>query len=644
MSGKPPRIPPKKYINNSTIIYIKNGKEKTITINKYNDNTICEKLTKYISQNKISSIHFKNYDLTNRFNYICSRDMDIILEDCIISNLEYRGINYLKIINPIIQNEELNIELDGIKEIDIDLQEPKTNIKLKINGCNKLNIISNDILQNIKLDLNYTKDIYLENLNLKQDLCLFEITRLFLKNCKFTLSTNDFFEIIDLISLNNSFINSSETLSLRSYTTLILNNSRITSKENISIGNINSIIFDDTNEDTILDISSYIEAKEIWINNYIITNKKNKTVILDKTKQQELLPNIFYIKNNKSYNYKLPNNNINPENKIFIKLGYELYLKDDIELIYIKNGNFSNININLNEEQIIILENCYLDNVDLINGNIEIINNNHNIYNSSSFAIDNANDVIISLSKDSNNYDIEVINTKNFTLNSDITLNNLTLNNVEKAHLKNISNGIDYLDCKYLIIENSNDLELYYPENEIDKVKKLTIINSTINNYSKNNFYIKTLEELNLNNSKIFSDTTIFLPNLKNINLNESIISSLQNINLPNIDTITTTDSIKGLSYFKVGKELTIGSNAFELPEKIDIVRNDIELKRIILLNLLSNLKNKITTKIDETIKEEESILINEIEQELGLKKSNIKTKMLSKKEEQLNKSIIDLN
>ena len=98
---------------------------------------------------------------------------------------------------------------------------------------------------------------------------------------------------------------------------IILKNSVIASDDTLIIHNVNFIEFNDEDEESILDNSSYIEAKEIIINNQLY--QKNILTIKEK---KELTSTINYIKKNK----KLENTPL--EKRLILN-----YKKDDL---YIK--------------------------------------------------------------------------------------------------------------------------------------------------------------------------------------------------------------------------------------------------------------------------------------------------------------------
>lgn len=645
-----------------SITYIKDNKIKKITINKLNNILVIQKLIKDIYSKKIYFIHFKNYDFTT--NPICfnfsNNDLEIILENCTFSNMNFCNYNSLKIINPKTP-EDIYLFLEKIKTIIIEFNNNENKINLEVKNSDNLLIKSSKKAKNIDLLLNNIKDVYLEDFITLEKFFIQNINNLTLKNSNIPITTDINFSDVRTVELNNSTINFIYTIELGKKDQLKLkNNSSIKTLKKIYIHDLKMIEFDEQDEDTILDTSPYLEAKEMI---YIGNKSLNNTKILDQNKLKELMNKTTYIKNGISYKYPLPNDieNLQQKNELFYIDNNKLILKDDIQLVHIKNCFFNYKTIELNKDQIIILENCYFDETFLTNGNIEIINPLSCGMNRGLFDIKNANDVSIYLKKDyeQETIAIEIQNTKKVYLSSENNLRYLSLTNIKNVHLENINNNykIEYLKCEELILENCNILNFYKILYGSGQIKKVFLKNSIcmVHNNLLSSYTIRqpVIEFLSLENSKILADN-IELPKLTNLTINNSIIKAEDTIYLNDLSKIEFNDIIDNAildtsSYLEARNKIYIGNSVYQsnTKERLILTKEELE-KNIELEKLTSILKalNNYTIDIqNEQKKLIEQAILNQINKEEEKLKKQVE-KYINKRRKSLSKNLetIEIN
>lgn len=495
-----------------SITYIKNRKEKTISLNNLTEKLIFTRIAENIDipskEEKISShkilpevtfIHIKNYNFKKSvqfsgifdlfFKY--SDDTTIILENCTLDgNLYFQHINKITITDPkFTKNSNIYIgDLEGYEtclDIRVDLTNSSGEVNLQIEQAQKVKIIGGDCLK--KLGIIYSNNVTIENMNNTIVDNLFDVKNLklidsnitkFIPNrngtVPFEVFSLDHFKITNQITLENSKLVLPRDFELKNNQVISLNNSSITSNYSLKIPNTNFIDFIDSNEDSILDNSSYIEAKELIINNQ--TYKSNILTIKDK---QELSPTITYIENNKKETLDFVDKYLDNSTSYIITPMIDkntLTINNNIELIHFKNISFKNVqDIKLNKNQTLILENCeFINNhiyytLHLNGGNIKLINPslNGNIAatNINNFIVDFTNE----LSKD--NIFIKTINVKNFIINNNDNLQGLDISS-KSTYLKNFGLLGDYvnIDTENLVLKNTilpNDFNNEPPKTKI---------------------------------------------------------------------------------------------------------------------------------------------------------------------------------
>ena len=498
--------------NIPSITYIKNGKEKKITINKLTEKLVFTILSENINipltEEKISShkllsqvtfIHIKNYNFKKSVQFsgefdLFFKELDnttIILENCTLDgNMYFNHIKKITIIDPILTKHS-NIYIGGLEgcepylDIRIDLTNSKGELNLQIEQAQKVKIISSDCLK--KLRILYSNYVTIKNMNNTIVDNLFDIKNLKLINSNmieffpnrnetvpFKVFSLDYFKITNQISLENSKLVLPRNFELKNNQVISLNNSIIISDYILKIPNTNFIDFVDSTEDSILDNSSYIEAKELIINNQ--PYKSNILTIKDK---QELTPTITYIENNKKETLDFVDKYLDNSTSYIITPMIDkntLTINNNIELIHFKNISFKNVqDIKLNKNQTLILENCeFINNhiyytLHLNGGNIKLINpslnGNITATNINNFIVDFTNE----LSKD--NIFIKTINVKNFIINNNDNLQGLDISS-KSTYLKNFGLLGDYvnIDTENLVLKNtilSNDFNNEPPKTKI---------------------------------------------------------------------------------------------------------------------------------------------------------------------------------
>ena len=282
-------------------------------------------------------IHIKNYTFKKNLkilNDLENQNLTIILENCTFEDsLCFNSIKNLTILNPnFIKEQNIYIyrsELfDYNLNIKIDLINSSGKLNLEISSAEKIELISGSCLKTLSItssddviikDLNNViiKDfLYIKNLKLiNSNMSKFKPNR----NCvsTFKVFSLNHFQVTNQIHLENSKLILPRDFEVKNEHNIILKNSVIASDNTLIIHNINFIEFNDEDEESILDNSSYIEAKEIIINNQLY--QKNILTIKEK---KELTSTINYIKKNKKLE------NIPLEKRLILN-----YKKDDL---YIK--------------------------------------------------------------------------------------------------------------------------------------------------------------------------------------------------------------------------------------------------------------------------------------------------------------------
>lgn len=312
------------------ITYIKDGKEFTIKhFLKYNFQNEIAKIRKdsisnttyYKFKNK-EYIHIKNFEFdTNSCNYleITNPNTVVILENCIfntqmlwIKDLKKIGIdnnNYFQILNPIFK-KECEVRVSNIKNVDIVLSNEGENLELNIGNCENVSLTSSPKLK--KLDNFKTSKTHIKNLvneGIKEfytssDILLLENSKL--ENC------NLYNKELHLI---NSTIESKDNLIFIYLKKLILENSHITSSKSILFPYLEEMFFNNEDNETILDTSSYLEASEniaIGTTPYHKQNNNEPIIITKKTLEKDS----YLLRNKLLYILKELNNEMLDKQKI----------------------------------------------------------------------------------------------------------------------------------------------------------------------------------------------------------------------------------------------------------------------------------------------------------------------------------------
>lgn len=183
----------KQNINKPTITYIKNGVEKTIIINRFNQKKILEEIYErkynlvgyywidYKIKNDIELIHFKNYSFHEVNKIEIPEETICILENCIFQNkvnchkiLKLIGGSF-ELIDPVLINiKEINEKpANRIEDLSINITKNYNYtdyiLKTKIYNNAIINIKDNNLLEDIT---NYSQKV---TLNGNFDLCNFEL-------------------------------------------------------------------------------------------------------------------------------------------------------------------------------------------------------------------------------------------------------------------------------------------------------------------------------------------------------------------------------------------------------------------------------------------------------------------------------------
>lgn len=175
-------------IQQPTITYIKNGVEKTVTINMFNKKRILKEIYEashiygrwddwihYKIKADIDFIHFKNFPFQQVRIIECPEDTICILENCVFQNqksyeLKIRGGNF-EFINPTLKEiGEISSRLQDVKDLSIIITTKPNNQKQKVqlNVNSTIRTISIKDNQNLN-NLNVYSLKALINGNLKLD-------------------------------------------------------------------------------------------------------------------------------------------------------------------------------------------------------------------------------------------------------------------------------------------------------------------------------------------------------------------------------------------------------------------------------------------------------------------------------------------
>ena len=476
------------------------------------------------------------------------------------------------------------------------------------------------------MSINHVRDAYIEGIQQNTCFVAMDVKKLFLKNSNIDINSNMNLDVTNLLELNNSSINliSFNVLEYSFINSkIVLINSYIKANKRLRILDIGDIIFKDLEDEAILDNSSYIETNGIIVGDKELFNSESR-VIFDKNMLNDLAWNVMYVKNGVTIKKYISNDKFScwDEEEIID----ESKLLDGIELLHLRNIELDFGEIELNDNQIIILENCWCWYNEIINGNVEIINDEETSLKLRLVGSKDVNIVVRDKYLDNVDGRLDLIGIEKITF----CIKNDTLNN--RISLFKV------IDCA---LENDYLYDNICLKRLICEEVKIENINFSVKR-RKNIGYKK----LSLINGGIEIDGTYDMFDLEYLYMSNGYIRGKELISLPNLDKIVVSDNDEEISYISSDESLLIGNKCYKkknelsnvrvnvLPNSINSLGSGRKLLTMKLKSISDNLDSGVL-EVDEEEKkllEELDLLEKELMQEIEEERKRIKENTLVKK------------
>lgn len=573
--------------NKPTIVYVKDGEEKLIFVNKFNKKLVWKKILKYLICEKISLLKFINYDFSDKNSYFdqlnfYNRDIELVFENCKFGVWYFNKGKYLKLVNVLGNETDTSILIENMEKVDIELSGSLDNSNIissiYVDDVSKLDIK----LKNVDLKalfINDVRETYIKGIDANTYFKAVNARNLFLKDSNIDINSNMNLNVTNLLDLNNSTINiiSFNTFEFNFDSKIVLVNSNIKANKMLKISDISNILFKDLEDDSILDNSSYIETNGIIVGDKELFNSESR-VIFDKNMLIDLAWNVMYVKNGVTIKKYILNDDFsywNEEELSDIFIDNESKLLDDIELLYLRNIELNGGEIELNKNQIIILEDCYCWHNEIINGNVEIINNGEVDLNLSLVGSKDVNIIVRDkyLENVDGRIDLTGVEKITFCIKNDTIKNKISLFEVTDCVLENNyhydSLCLKRLDCEEVRVEN---IDFRVTKRNNIEYKKLSLINGGI---CIGKFYD--------------------MPDLEYLYMSNGYICATGSISLPNLDKIVVNDGDGNISYLSSDESLLIGDKNYEKKDGLSNVRVNISPNEV---NSLSSGRKLLTMKL----------------------------------------------